>query len=49
MQHLISYPKFDHFVYQERIKELIDLGVEEVIFSGTTKIDNLDIQKALLI
>ena len=43
VQHLISYPKFDHFVYQERIKELIDLGIEEIIFSGPTKIDNLDI------
>lgn len=43
VQHLISYPKFDHFVYQERIKELIDLGVEEFIFSGPTKIDNLNI------
>jgi len=43
VQHLISYPKFNYSVYQERIKELIDLGVEEVIFSGTTKIDNLDI------
>jgi putative serine/threonine protein kinase len=43
VQHLISYPKFDHFVYQERIKELIDLGIEEIIISGPTKIDNLDI------
>ncbi|MGB9168511.1 MAG: hypothetical protein WCB31_06265 [Nitrososphaeraceae archaeon] len=43
VQHLISYPKFDHFVYQERIKELIELGVAEIILSGPTKIDKLDI------
>jgi putative serine/threonine protein kinase len=43
VQHLISYPKFDHFVYQERVKELIDLGIEEIIISGPTKIHNLDI------
>jgi len=43
VQRLISYPKFDHFVYQERIKELIELGVAEIILSGPTKIDKLDI------
>ncbi|HET9774080.1 MAG TPA: hypothetical protein VFP25_03755 [Nitrososphaeraceae archaeon] len=43
VQHLISYPKFDHFVYQERIKQLIELGVAEIILSGPTKIDKLDI------
>ena len=43
VQHLISYPKFDHFVYEERIKELTELGITEIILSGPTKIGNLHI------
>ena len=43
IKHLISYPKFDYFIYQERLKQLSDLGIKEILLYGPTKINNLDI------
>jgi len=43
LQNLISYPWYNEDQYQERVKELQSLGVEEIILTGPTTIFNLNV------
>lgn len=43
LQNLISYPWYNEGQYQERVKELQSLGVEEIILTGPTTIFNLNV------